>query len=125
MNVILSIKPKYVEEILKGNKRYEFRKNRFKKDVKEAIVYATNPVGKVVCKFLIGKIIVDTPKNLWNDLRDFSGLTEEAFFAYFENRDKGVAIEIKEIQEFTEPMDLEKITSRPVAPRSWAYLPNI
>jgi predicted transcriptional regulator len=34
MNVLLSIKPRYVEAILKGDKRYEFRKNIFRnKDV--------------------------------------------------------------------------------------------
>ena len=30
MNVLLSIKPKYANQILNGNKRYEFRKSVFK-----------------------------------------------------------------------------------------------
>ncbi len=43
MNVLLSIRPKYVEEIIKGNKRYEFRKSIFKKNVEEVWIYATSP----------------------------------------------------------------------------------
>jgi len=46
MNVLLSIRPKYVEEIIKGNKRYEFRKSIFKKNVEEVWIYATSPTKK-------------------------------------------------------------------------------
>jgi len=37
MNVLLSIKPKYVEEIKKGNKKYEFRKSLCSKEKREKI----------------------------------------------------------------------------------------
>ena len=57
MNVLLSIRPKYVEEIIKGNKRYEFRKSIFKKNVDEVWIYATSPTKKIVGTFVIGKII--------------------------------------------------------------------
>ena len=33
MNVLLSIKPRFVEKILEGEKRFEFRKGIFKQDV--------------------------------------------------------------------------------------------
>jgi len=37
MNVLLSIKPKYVEEMVRGRKRYEFRRCVFRREVKEAV----------------------------------------------------------------------------------------
>lgn len=71
MNVLLSIKPKYIEKIIKGNKRYEFRKSIFKKSVDEVWIYATSPTKKIVGTFVIGEIIKDTPANLWKNLNDF------------------------------------------------------
>jgi len=118
----LSVKPEYVELITKGEKKYEFRKSRFRKDVKEVFVYATKPVMKVVLKFKVGKIIVDTPWNLWKRLRNLSGLSEAEFFSYFKNVNKGVAIEIKNVVIFPNPIALEEFASISTPPQSWMYL---
>lgn len=125
MIAILSIRTKYVNEILKGNKKYEFRKSTFKKDVEEVFVYATKPIGKIVCKFYVGEIIEDKPDRLWEDFRDFSGLTEEEFFVYFRGRKKGVAIEIKDIEKFTEPIDPKMIYPKFIPPQSWIYISSV
>ena len=125
MIAILSIKPRYVEAILKGSKKYDFRKKPFKKDVKEILVYATKPIGKIVCKFYVKEIIEDKPENLWENLGDFSGLTKEEFFTYFLGQEKGIAIGIKNIEKFPEPIDPQKLFSNFRPPQSWSYLPSI
>lgn len=124
MIAILSIKVKYVEEILNGNKKYEFRKTSFKKDVDSILVYATKPVGKIVCMLQVGDIIEDHPKILWKDFNKFSGLNKKEFFEYFENRDKGTAIEIKSVEEFPEPINPNELIPNFVAPQSWSYIPT-
>jgi predicted transcriptional regulator len=50
MNVLLSIKPKYVKAILNGTKKYELRKSAFrcKEDIERVYIYATSPVKKIV-----------------------------------------------------------------------------
>ena len=102
MNVLLSIKPRYVEAILKGDKRYEFRKNIFRhKDVEYVYIYATAPVKKLVGFFKIGDIIEDHPVCLWDQLGDVSGLNEREFFSYFADNDRGFAIEIQSVVEFS------------------------
>lgn len=74
MKVLLSIKPEFVEEIISGNKRFEYRKNIFKrKDVSSVVVYATKPYGKVVGEFEIEDIIMDNPKNIWKQTKEYSG----------------------------------------------------
>ena len=45
--ILISIKPKYVQDILLGKKLYEYRK-RLPSDVDAAIIYATAPVKKIV-----------------------------------------------------------------------------
>ncbi len=124
MIAILSIKVKYVEEILNGNKRYEFRKKSFKKDVGSILVYATKPVGRIVCILHVGEIIEDHPKILWRDFNKFSGLDKKEFFAYFGDRDKGTAIEIKSVEEFPEPINPKELIPNFTAPQSWSYIPT-
>jgi type I restriction enzyme, S subunit len=47
MDVLLSIKPRYVEAIIDGRKKYEFRKNKFAmKDINCAYIYSTSPIKK-------------------------------------------------------------------------------
>lgn len=62
MKVLLSIKPEFVNEMVLGNKKFEYRKSIFKRaDVTDVVVYATKPYGKVVGEFKIDRIIDDNP----------------------------------------------------------------
>jgi len=54
MKVLLSIKPKYAEMILSGEKKYEFRRAIFKKPgISKVVIYASSPVSKVIGEFEI------------------------------------------------------------------------
>lgn len=69
MKVLLSIKPEYVEKILDGTKKFEFRKGIFKNpDVKSVVIYSTMPVGMIVAEFDIADVIEDKPSNVWKKL---------------------------------------------------------
>ncbi|RLG20908.1 hypothetical protein DRN74_04170 [Candidatus Micrarchaeota archaeon] len=125
MIAILSIKVKYVDAILRQDKRYEFRKAPFKKDVDEVLVYATKPISKIVCKFHVGKIIKDKPEKLWKNYGNLSGLTKKEFFTYFSGMGKGVAIEIIGVKKFSEPIDPKLIYPKFTPPQSWVYLPPV
>lgn len=123
MNVLLSIKPRYVEAILKGDKRYEFRKNIFRnKDVENVYIYATAPVKKLVGFFKVGNILEDHPVCLWDRLQEFSGLDEKEFFSYFGDNKRGFAIEILSVAEFLNPLDPRDFIPRFAPPQSFCYL---
>ena len=123
MNVLLSAKPKYVKEIMNGNKKYEFRKSIFrcKDDIELVYVYSTSPVKKIVGVFTIETIIEDHPKNLWDNFKEFSGIEEEEFFNYFGERKKGFAIEIGELEVFEDPIDPKISIPGFVPPQSFCY----
>ena len=57
MNVILSIKPEFVEKIFSGEKQYEYRKILFKQKVDTIYIYASRPVSKIVGEFKIDDIV--------------------------------------------------------------------
>jgi predicted transcriptional regulator len=121
--VLLSIKPKYVKEILSGAKQYEFRKQIFKNEsAKTVYIYSTSPQKKIVARFQIGKIIKEHPDYLWEQYCDVSGLSEKEFFEYFSDRDTGYAIRIEELETFAEPVDPHMMFDKFVAPQSFRYV---
>ncbi|TKY92326.1 MAG: hypothetical protein C5S46_01185 [Candidatus Methanomarinus sp.] len=124
MNVLLSIKPKYIKEMRAGNKKYEFRKNIWKNSTKvgKVYIYSSSPIKKIVGIFTLGNVYEDNPGNLWKNFKDFSGLDEEEFFNYFKNCEKGFAIEIKTIEFFDVPIDPFQDFSNFKPPQSFYYI---
>lgn len=120
--ILLSIKPKFIEEIKKGNKKFEYRKTIFKNtDIDTVVIYASSPISKAIGEFKIKKILVNTPKELWRQTSNKSGITLDFFNEYFCNKDKGYAIEISELVIYKEPIDiLNKFGLR--APQSFCYI---
>jgi len=129
MNVILSIKPKYVNQIKIGIKRYEFRKILFSKekikDIKKVYLYSSFPIKKIVAKFEIGEILKDHPQRLWDKCKDWSGMDEIDFFRYFKNKERGIAIKMTNLKFFKIPIDPRTIIHNFVPPQSFSYVDNI
>lgn len=122
MSILLSIKPKYVDSIMSGEKRYEFRKTIFRnKNIRRAYIYSTAPVKKIVGSFLIGDIIEDYPSRLWERFHMFSGLNGKEFFNYFNVNNKGYAIQIETVEEFDIPVDPWEMKSDFTPPQSFYY----
>ena len=122
MDVLFSIKPKYVEEILKGTKKYEFRRTIFKKSCSRALIYATSPMKRIVASFSIKQIFEDTPENLWMRFHEESGISKEKFFKYFEKKEKGYAIKIDDLDEFEESFDPKEVNPSFRPPQSFYYV---
>ena len=51
MRILLSIKPKYANLIIEGVKKYEFRRQIFRKEIEKAYIYCTQPVKKIIGYF--------------------------------------------------------------------------
>ncbi len=123
MKVLLSIKPEFVEKIFSGEKRFEYRKNIFKNIAIESIViYSTMPVGKIVGEFKFKTIHKNTPKIIWKETKKYSGISEDFFFNYFENKKEACAIEISEVHKYKTPIDPHSLLPNFVAPQSFCYL---
>ncbi|MGC8657192.1 MAG: hypothetical protein ACP5UL_05555 [Thermoplasmata archaeon] len=122
MNVLLSIKPKYANAILNGEKEYEFRKVVFKKkNIEKVYIYSSSPVKRIVGVFIVGGIIEDTPIQIWKKCHSKSGIDKKEFFTYFKNSDKGYAIKIHDPKSMDEPIDPKKIFHDFVPPQSFFY----
>jgi predicted transcriptional regulator len=125
MKVLLSIKPEFVEKIFAGEKRYEFRKSAFKnREVKTVVVYATQPIGKLVGEFDVREIVVGTPSEIWERTQDAAGISQEFFDAYFHGRRCAFALAIENVQEYAEPKPPSDLYENFVAPQSYMYVGN-
>lgn len=122
MKVLLSIKPEFVDKIIKGEKKYEYRKRIFKKQIEKIVVYSTMPVGKIVCELKIDGVINDSPEKIWIQTSKYSGVKKDFFMQYFNNKDKGYALKISEVEIFDEPIDPKERFDNFVAPQSFKYI---
>jgi len=122
MKVLLSIKPEFAELIFSGSKKYEFRKAIFKNpDVKTVVVYASSPVQMVIGEFEIDRILVEEPRNLWEQTKEYSGVSEVFFFKYFSKRERGFAIKVKKTKRYKKPLCL-RATYNTTPPQSFCYV---
>ena len=122
MKVLLSIKPVFASRIFNGQKEFEYRKNIFKADdIEKVIVYASSPVKRIIGEFEIKCIHHNDIDLLWNNTKEKSGVSEEIFYSYFQNHQKGYAIEIHNVNEYEDPLRLEE-TYGISPPQSFAYV---
>ena len=123
MKVLLSIKPEYAEKLLTGKKLYEFRKVLPKaQGLKTVVIYATQPVGKVVGEFDIDDTLSESPSTLCKKTSEFSGITRGFFDEYFSGRITAHAFKVREARRYKEPLALSSILKSGVAPQSFCYL---
>jgi len=123
MDVLISIQPQYVEKILNGTKRYEFRKiTPAKSAVRDFYIYSSAPVQRVVARFPMTEVHVGSPEAIWEKCGEFAGGPREDFFEYFEGREKAYAIEITGLQRFDKPINPYKQDEKFWPPQSYCYL---
>ena len=125
MNVLLSIKPKYANAILAGQKLVEFRKLAFKKEIERVYIYSSAPEQRIIGYFTIDDIVSDTPEELWKQFSKVGSISEEDFFAYFANKEIGYSIKIKSVNKFRKSKNPKDIFKNFVPPQSYMYCEEI
>ena len=120
--ILMPINPVYVEEILSGRKKYEYRKIKAKRDnVDKMVIYSTSPIMKIVAEVEVLDILEDTPERLWEITRNQSGITKGFYNKYYKNRDTAIAYKLGNIKVYDSPIKLEDIGINYV-PQSFVYL---
>jgi len=124
MNILLSIHTKYVNKILDGSKKYEFRGWKLSDKIKFVYIYSSGIEKKIVARFEISKIHVDEPSKIWNHCKDYAGATEEEYNSYVKsfNYDKIYAIEIKNLKVFSKFLLLSEVDKNLYPPQKFKYL---
>jgi predicted transcriptional regulator len=119
--ILLSINPEYVEKIFMGIKKYEFRKSVSKVPVNKIIIYATSPIKKVVGEAIVENILADSPKNIWQQTKNESGVSAKFFNAYYMGKLQAVAYKLGAVTKYDNPKELSSYGISQ-APQSFIYL---
>lgn len=120
--ILLPIKPKYVNKILEGSKQVEYRSwipscgLPFK-----VYIYSSFPIRKIVGSFKVNSIISAEPETVWGKTHNIGGVSAESFFSYFKDKDIAYAYEISEVEKFTNELDLSSI-GLCCAPQKFLYV---
>lgn len=104
--MLLSINPEHVENILSGVKKIEFRKVRCKSDVNKIIIYATAPQKMVVGEAEIEEIIEDDINKVWAQTKLLAGISYSFFRSYYKGKKKAIAYKLCNVEVYKEPKNL-------------------
>jgi predicted transcriptional regulator len=107
--LLLSIRPKYVDTILAGEKRVELRRRSPRVKSGPALIYATAPRMELVAAFRVASVIHVPLSLLWQSVRDIAGVTRDEFDAYFHGLKSGVGIRIADVAAFRTPIPLDDL----------------
>ena len=118
---LMSIHPRYAHAILDGRKTVEFRKHPLAPDVSHVVVYSTAPDQKVLGYFEIDKQVELSPEALWEQCGDQGIIEKDRFFSYYEGRETGVGILVKQVFRCEQPRSLSDIGVK-TPPQNFQYL---
>lgn len=119
--MLLSIKPEYVNKIVAGKKKYEFRKFHCREGIDTIVIYATAPMKKVIGEVALLDIIEGDVEYVWHETRGFGGILKKDYKAYYKEREVAIAYQLGEVTLYDEPMGLKDL-GLDYVPQSFAYI---
>lgn len=120
---LISIRPCFVEKILSGEKRLEFRRSWAAEPVDVLVIYSSSPTQMIVATVNVVGVTEGSPTALWELAKEKGGgVTRQLIYDYFEGKKSGFAIEIADVLEFEQAVDPKKLFKDFVAPQSFRYL---
>ena len=119
---LLPIQPRFANAILRGEKRVEFRRRRFGRDVEYVVVYASSPVCGIVGSFRVSGIEEGCPDDIWEDYKEVGGIEREDYFRYYEGAERAFAIGIERVCVLDKPLSLDQLSRGLKPPQSYTYL---
>lgn len=119
---LLPIQPRYANAIIRGEKRVEFRRRRFGREVQYVVVYASSPICRIIGYFRISSILEGCPHAVWEAYKHIGGIEREDFFRYYSGAERAVVIGIERVCVLQSPVRLDMLGASLKAPQSYSYL---
>lgn len=120
--VFLPIKPEFAHKIINGEKNIEFRKKFSSQDIETIVIYSSSPEQRVIGYVTVDSIIIDTPDSLWKRFSKKGGIDKERFSSYFNGKEKGIGIRIKNVSKLKVPVTPTQLGIQGVIPQNFKFL---
>jgi predicted transcriptional regulator len=119
VTILLSIHPRFADQIFDGTKRIEFRKRNLPAESRRVFVYSTSPTSTILGYFDVEMTVDLPPAILWRKYSNIGGILKGAFDSYYQGHRLGRGLLIASIQRFSRAVPLPKGIR---APQSFVYL---
>lgn len=119
--ILISINPEHVNNIISGKKKYEYRRIAAKQDVSSLIIYETTPIKKIVAEAEVLDVLVLPPEQLWHETKASSGISKNFFDKYFSGREVAYAYKLGRVTVYQNPKRLVDFGVK-TAPQSFVYV---
>ena len=124
--IVLSLRPRFAEAILAGDKTVELRRTEPKIETPIlALLYAASPVRSLIGTCIITSVWSANLGDIWRKHRQEVGLPYREFQQYFKGVDKGTALALIQPQKFSRWIPLQDLRARREGfrpPQSFAYV---
>lgn len=128
-SILISIKQKYVDSIVRGEKRAEIRRLYPScSSVSRVYVYVPTPTRQVVGYFDVKEVNRLPVEQLWRLSGRDSALSQEEFFEYLSGKDRGISIHFDEYTPLSHTIglaDLRILSSKFHPPQSFMYVTEV
>ena len=109
-DILISIKPKYVEAILRGEKTVELRRRCLRVPEGTRVwVYSTLPDAKVRAVARIEQLDESSPENVWHANESKMFLTKTEYDEYIRGCLTVCVIHLADVQQLSTPLSLESM----------------
>ncbi len=119
---LLSIKPKFANQILFGIKKYEYRKTSISHQTTHILLYMTAPVKRIVGIATIKKVHSGAPSRIWEKTKTQAGVVRSFYRIYFKGVKTAYAIELDRVTPFNQWIDPKQLDKNFRAPQSFKYV---
>jgi len=124
--LLVSIRPRFVEQIFAGTKTVELRRIRPRVKAGDlVIIYASGSQKALVGAFQIADVVAASPATIWRRYGSKTGVTKCEFDGYFTDLKIGFAIVVARTWQLASPIQLATLRSQQGgfhAPQSYRYL---
>ena len=112
-NALISLKPKYVQKILSGEKRIEIRRRPVSLAPDTRLwIYSTLPSGSIEAVAEIESVCLSAPCAIWDQFSSEIGISKQEFYSYVSGRKKISAIFLKKIRKIEPAPTLNCLKSK-------------
>jgi predicted transcriptional regulator len=108
--LLISIKGKYVEEIVAGRKTIELRKSM--PNVKagdKVVIYTTRPRMAITAIATVKNVFKISPENMWQKNSQLLGIDKKSFWDYYTGCQFSIGIELHSVVELDTEISLSTI----------------
>ena len=110
-DILMSVKPEYVEKILTGSKLVEIRKRFSDRRLgARAVLYASSPQKAIVGEAVVRRITFGSPEEIWEKFGGYIGCSVKDYRAYVGSAAKISAIEFEDVIPYREPLSLSQMS---------------